>query len=463
MLPHSADTIDAAAAATSYDVIVIGAGAAGIGAARTVRSYGKSVLLLEAQGRPGGRAITDNKTFSEIGVDLGAQFFGKVVAGNVLYAMAQARNISARDFTTFPTYYYLGTKAASANDVASFQTSTAGMIAGILAAGQVITRPAQDVPVSYVTDAFRKDKFYQNAVGVAANTQTGAEPGASSLLDMYNFTEGSPAPFTTPGETLTPRSGMGNFIQSLANGLPVRLNTLVHKISRSGSGVTVVTNGGTFRGKTAIITVSPAVLHAGGIEFAPALPAATREAIAALPLGVVCKAFLGFGKDIFPALKPMTAVTQLSNQPAVTYFAKFWGTNVVEFLADADIAIKIEGMSRTGQIDYLLRRIEENVPGASKAFDGRISVSNWSNNPYTHGSYSYAKVGKSDARETLRKSIANQLFFAGEATAQGSSITQLQGAYIAGIGAASGALKSIGVNVKHSGDAGAALEAAGPG
>jgi monoamine oxidase len=449
MLPSNAETIDSAAAGTLYDVIVIGAGAAGIGAARTVLSYGKSVLLLEAQGRPGGRAITDNKTFSEIGVDMGAQFFGKVLAGNVLFAIAQARGLAVRDFVTLPTHFYLGAKTAPVADVTSFVTTTVDMLGAILAEGALISGPASDVPVSRITNAFRKDRYYQNAMGVNVSTNTGAEPNQSSALDLYNFLQGTPSPFTTPGETFAMKSGMGNFIQSLANGLPVRLNTLVQRINRSASGVTIDTNAGTFRGKTVVVTASTGVLRAKGIEFRPALPSVTQEALDALPLGVVCKAFLGFKRDIFPSFKPMTTVTQLSQEPAITYFAKFWGTNIVEILADGDIAIKIEGMSRTAQIDYLLRRLEENVPGAGAAFDGRIAVSNWSINPYTHGSYSHAKVGMSEARETLRKSIGNQLFFAGEATAQNTSITQLQGAYIAGVGAATGALKAIGVNVRH--------------
>jgi monoamine oxidase len=445
-LPLDAGSAEGDARKT-YDVIVIGAGPAGIGAARTVLSYGKSVLLLEAQDRPGGRAITDNTTFREIGVDLGAQFFGKVVAGNVLFTVAQARKLPVKDFITLPTHFYLGTKTAPLKDVASFVSTTGAMLGAILAEGALIAGPSQDFPASQISNAFRNDAYYQNAVGVDVSTTTGAEPPASSALDLYNFTQGTPSPFTTPGETYFIKSGMGNFIQSLANGLPVRLNTLVRRISRSPSGVTIDTNAGTFHGKAAIITVSTGVLRARSIEFKPALPTETQEAFDALPLGVVCKAFLGFKRDIFPSFKSMTAVTQLSKQPAITYFAKFWGTNVVEFLADADLAVKIEGMSRSGQIDYLLRRLEENVPGASDAFDGRISISNWSRNVFTHGSYSYAKVGMSEARETLRKSVANQLFFAGEATAQSSSITQLQGAYIAGIGAATGALAAIGVKV----------------
>jgi monoamine oxidase len=431
-----------------YDVIVIGAGAAGIAAARTVRSYGRSVLLLEGQRRAGGRANTDNTTFSQVGFDLGAQFFGHVRSGNVLFGIAQSKNMPVLDFSTIPPYYFLGKKKAPDAEVASFVTTIGGMIAGNLAAGATITNPAKDFPISRITNAFRSDPYYQNAIGISVETDTGAPPEQSSTLDLFNFIIGSPSPFTTPGDSYILKSGMGNFIQSLANGLPLKLNTIVQRVTRSGSGVTVETNKGTFQAKTAILAVSTGVLGAGAIQFKPALPLPTREAIAAIPLGTLYKAALGFKSDIFPQFKGMTSVVPLASQPAVTYFAKFWGYNIVEFLADAAAAAKIETMSRTGQVNYLLARLEQNMPGVSAAYNGRFTASNWGINPFTHGAYSHAKVGMTEARTVLTKPVSNQLFFAGEAVAQTSTITLLQGAYNSGIAAASGALKTLGVNVR---------------
>jgi monoamine oxidase len=431
-----------------YDVIVIGAGAAGIAAARTVQSYGRSVLLLEGQRRAGGRADTDNTAFSQVGFDLGAQFFGHVRAGNVLFGIAQSKNIPVLDFSTVKPYYFLGKKQAPYGEIASFVTTIGGMIAGNLAAGAAITNPAEDFPISRITNAFRSDPYYQNAVGISVETDTGVPPEQASTLDLYNFLVGSPSPFTTPGDSYIVKSGMGNFIQSLADGLPLKRNTIVQRVTRNGSGVTVESNNGTFQAKTAILAVSTGVLGAGAIQFKPALPLPTREAIAALPLGTIYKAALGFKRDIFPQFKGMTSVVPLSSQPAVTYFAKFWGYNIVEMLADAALASKIENMSKTAQIHYLLGRLEQNMPGVSAAFDGRFTSSNWGINPFTHGAYSHAKVGMTEARTALRKPVGNQLFFAGEAVAQTSTITLLQGAYNSGIAAAAGALKTLGVNVR---------------
>jgi len=398
-----------------YDAIVVGAGAAGIGAARTLLSYGRSVLVLEAQGRAGGRADTDNTTFKEVGFDLGAQFFGHCLSGNVLLGIAQARGIKVVDFTTLPTYFYNGTHPATLKQIADFSATAGGMIGDILTQGALIAGDSQDFLTSRITKKYEKDTYYQNAVGIAVETETGAAPNESSTLDLFNFTIGSPSPFLTPGDSYIAKIGMGNFIESLAKGLPLRTNVLVKRITRGSGGVTVETSAGTFAAKTAIVAVSTGVLRAGGIEFVPALPKATQEAIDALPLGVIYKAALGFHKDIFPQFKrKFTAVTQLSSEPAITYFANFWNYNIVEFLADAGLAKSIEAMSLTGQRDYLLKRLEENVPGAAAAYDGRMTASNWGKNPYTHGSYSHALVHHAAAREILRTPVDDRMYFAGE-------------------------------------------------
>lgn len=438
-----------------YDVIVIGGGAAGIGAARTAQSYRRSVLVLEAQERFGGRALTDNATFSEVGFDLGAQFFGHCVSGNVLFGIAQAKGVAVVDFSTLPTYFFLGPNKAPDPQVASFVATLGGMTGDILSGGALIANASQDYPVSRITKKYLKDRWYENAIGIAVTTYSGAQPAQSSTQDLFDYIVGSPLPFTTPGDSYVLKSGMGNFIQALGNGLPVKFGAVVKRIVRDATGVTVVTTRGTYRAKTAVVTVSTGVLGAGAIEFVPGLPATTRDAIAALPLGLIYKCALGFNTDLFPQFKgAFTVVTQLSKQPAISYFANFWNYNIVEILADADIAVKIESMSRTGQIDYLLKRLEENVPGAAAAFDGRFTASNWGKNPYTHGSYSRATVGNADARETLRAPVGRKIWFAGEALAETSTITLLQGAYNSGIAAASGALQSIGVKLRGRGIAG---------
>ncbi|MDB5039460.1 MAG: amine oxidase [Candidatus Eremiobacteraeota bacterium] len=448
-----------ASPSTDVDVVIVGAGAAGIGAARTLLSYGRSVVVLEAQGYAGGRACSDNTTFSEIPFDLGAQLFQQVLAGNVLYQTALARGNAVADMTAFPTAFFFGKRPPSDPEVqiaaAEMVSTTAAMLTALIAAGASILTPAQDVAVSTVTDAFENDPYYANAISLNVESITGAPPSESSLLDLFAFLSVSPAPFVIPGDSYFIKGGMGNFIAGLADGLPLQLNTPVQRIAYDSSGVTVHTKSAAYRAKAVIVTASTAVLAADGIDFAPLLPAPVREAIAAIPLGHIYKAALGFKSDIFAQLKTvtefntMTLTTPLGGPPGPTYFAKFWDTNVVEFLADADLAVTLEGMTATGQRDYLLGQLELNGIPASSAFDGRMTASSWGTNQYTQGAYSHANIGSVDARTALRAGVRGQIFFAGESFTLGGLHSSLHGAYTSGISAANAALRALGVAAEH--------------
>lgn len=429
---------------------MIGAGCAGIGAARTILSYGRSVLLLEAKDRVGGRAYTDNATFPQTPFDLGAQLFQQVLSGNVLYQIARARKLQGLyNFTDFPTYFYSGDKEASKAEEAEFIATTGAMLGAFLAAGATIQSPSHDVAASTVSDAFKSAPYYHNALSINLVGISGAEAPVSSLLDLFQFLQVSPAPFVIPGDSYFVQSGVGNFITSLAKGLPVRLSTPAQQISRSGSGVTVHTHAGSFQAKAAIVTASTSVLAAGVIDFSPALPSSVTDAIAELPLGHIYKAALGFTRDIVPQFKGMTLPTALSDVPTTNYFLKYFGANVVEFLADADLALKIEAMSKSDQAKFLLGQLELNLPGVSAAYDGRITSSSWSSDPYVRGAYSRARIGGVEARTSLRRGVDGKIFFAGESLALGGLHSSLHGAYTSGIAAASAALKAMGVGAKH--------------
>lgn len=449
VMPSGGPTV-APSPPAEVDVIVVGAGAAGIGAARTILSYGRSVLLLEAQDRVGGRAHTDNTTFPSTPFDLGAQLFQQVLSGNVLYQIARARNVRGIfDFTSFPTYFYLGDNEAPPKAETEFLATTASMLGALLAAGATISSPSHDVPVSTVTDAFKNEPFYHNALSINVLGISGVEPGQSSLLDLYQFLQVSPAPFVVPGDTFFVQSGVGNFITGLAKGLPVHVGMPVERIERTSLGVVVTTKAGTHRAKLVIVTASTSVLAAGGIDFKPALPSNVTDAFAEIPLGNIYKAALGFKRDIVPQFKNMTLPTALSNVPTTNFFLKYFGANIVEFLADADLAVKIESMSKSEQASFLLGQLELNLPGAASAYDGTITSSSWTSNPYTRGAYSHAKVGGVEARTSLRAGVDGTIFFAGESLALGGLHSSLHGAYTSGIAAASAGLKAIGVDVRR--------------
>jgi monoamine oxidase len=428
----------------SFDVVVVGAGISGIAAARTALGYGARVLVLEAMDRVGGRVFTDDATFSEIGFDQGAQFFQQVLSGNELKQIADAVGVQSVDATTVPQGLIQGTQPPDPATEAVFLTTAAEVQAAILAFGTASEGdPAADQPIANVIGAFAQDPFFQAYRSV--NLDLDIPSLDCSTIDYFNFLQISPEPFSTPGDALLVPSGMGNFIRSLADELPVRLSTPVERITRTPEGVLVQTAGESFRSKTVIVTASSTALAGGVIEFQPALPREYVEGFASLPLVACYKCLLGFRSatpfpDRFSILQPIV------DGPTPAFFPRFWGTNHLEIIAGGDLARQLERNRTESAITDLLARLEVSFPGCTAEFDGRISESRWLTNPFIQGAYSGALPGAVPARTALSRPVDGQIWFAGEALAPLGAHSSMHGAYRTGVSAASGALHSLGTS-----------------
>jgi monoamine oxidase len=449
---------------TTFDVIIVGAGCAGIAAARAALSYGANVLVLEAQNRIGGRAYTDTKTFAEIGFDLGAQFFQACLTGDELFEIAQAQGLTLLDSAgtgppeSLGVSITLGTAAAGSTDVLNFGIATAALKAAILSAGAAIAAdPALDVPVSSIlTPSITSLPWYEPAASQSINEIVGSTN--MSLLDLYVYTNFEPLPFAVPGSDFIVKTGMGTFIASLAKGLPIVTSAPVSAITTGGATISVTTGNTTYQAKTVIVTAPTNVLAksntSGGIRFNPPLPSSYLSAFAGLPLVPIYKALLGFKSSVqfnVPGVSPQqsfSVVLPLVNSEISTFFPNFWGTNTCEFIANGTLAQTLDAAGNQGAAPLLLAQLETVFPGATAAWDGRITGTNWMSNPYFGGAFSAALPGQYGSRAVIQKPIGNQLWFAGEATSTGGERGLLLAAYrtgqTAGTAAATTALKISG-------------------
>ena len=453
---------------TTFDVIIVGAGCAGIAAARAALSYGANVLILEAQNRIGGRAYTDTKTFSEIGFDLGAQFFQACLTGDELYEIAQAQGLTLLDSAgngppaSLTTSITIGSSPADSIDVAAFGFAAATLKAAILTTGAAIAAdPALDVPVSAIlTPSITSLPWYVPAASQAIDEIVGGTN--MSLLDLYVYTNLEPLPFAVPGSDFIVKTGMGTFIASLAKGLPIVTSAPVTSITTGGATVSVTTAGATYQAKAVIVTAPTNVLAksntSGGVTFSPPLPSSYLNAFAGLPLVPVYKALLGFKSsfqfDVPPGStqQPFSVVFPLTNAEIATFFPNFWGTNTCEFIANGTLAQTLDAAGNQGAAPLLLAQLETVFPGATAAWDGRITGTNWMSNPYFGGAFSAAFPGQYGSRALIQKPIGNQLWFAGEATSTGGERGLLLAAYrtglTAGTAAATTALKISGASAR---------------
>jgi monoamine oxidase len=436
-----------------YDAIVVGAGSAGIGAARTFVEHGKNAIVLEATNRLGGRAYTDNATFSEVGFDLGAQFFHQVLSGNVLFERAKA--VGANFVAANPGVPQLFFNAASPSPAPAAPAETVELYAEFIAINAACDEAGAAVELGWrsdvslqqaIDDSFlpirATDRFYEIALGLSVNTRTGVAASESSAQDFFNFSLRAPAPLALPLDDYLLKTGVGDFVASLADGLAIRMNAVVTGVNYERDPVTVtLRDGAILRARAVVVATSVGVLKSDLIGFSPSLPPMHASALAHLGMGNVYKAALGLAShDLYPPTPSMAFAIPMHAGHILTYVIKFWGFPIVEVLADADLAIHLEelGPDRAAR-QVILPVLDSILPGARANWDGRITASTWHGNEFTRGAYSFAAPGWAKARVQLAQGVANRLWFAGEALSRNSHGT-IQAAYLSGQNAALAAL-----------------------
>lgn len=441
------DLAEPASASVIYDVIVIGAGAAGISAARTAKAYGRSVLVLEAQDYVGGRAKTDN-TFPAPW-DQGGQFFGDVVGGaNSLYQIAKGLGLPTLTANAVPQGFLNG-------DAFAFAATYGTVLTALLAQGELVRDGViPDLSVKSALSGLEQFPFFDAALALQL-VQDGADPALASVLDTYNFASHSPAPFVYPiNDTFFFPYGMGNFIQRLAKGLNIVTSAPVSSITYGGTGPVVISASGgrTYQARKVIVTVSTGVLRAKSITFSPALPAAYTNALIQLPMGGAYKAAMTFKSNIFKGRQgvvgtQMKSLVDLVDHPGQGLFVNYLGKPMAVFIGDAKTGDGYEKMTDDEAATFFLNTLETYFPGAKAAWTGKIGTTKWRTNPYTRGATSYATARHTTARVRLATPVDKKIWFAGEALSIAAH-SQLHGAWQSGQAAAYGALGSLGAAVR---------------
>jgi monoamine oxidase len=414
----------------TYDVAIVGAGIAGMSAAQILKAAGKSVIVLEAADRVGGRCISDNTTFPGIVFDRGAQWFHQVLGYNPLYEVARSEGLgpiedsAPRQVWKGPAYDPAATKSLES---LYEQVSTA-----LAHAGERVYTGHPDVTAAAAMQAagLTGQPWSKLVKALIGPLTSGSEFSQTSAFDLGNFTE------ALSGDDYLLRSGMGNFVARFANGLNVSLNTPVSSITYgSRGGVTLKTSAGTITAGLAIVTVSMGVLAAEVIAFDPPLPGAYRKAIDDLPMGDFEKVALGFDSDVFGPIAMNTNVFQASDSEETSAtIAKLWGRNVAVVYLGGRKGIELDDRGIAATKEYALSVVAQSFPKA-KRFTAS-SFTPWYKNPWTRGSYTYAKpAGAFGRRIPVTPLGGNQLYFAGEALSMHSYGT-LSAAYQSGVAAA---------------------------
>ncbi|HEV8390890.1 MAG TPA: NAD(P)/FAD-dependent oxidoreductase [Dongiaceae bacterium] len=405
------------------DVVIIGAGAAGLAAARRLQDKGASFRLLEAKPRIGGRVVTDSVTLGAA-VDLGAHWLHSP-ALNPLTPLVDRYMFhvkqGAEDFRVARN----GTILSGPEHDACFDYVD-HCFAKIAAVGD----GDHDCPVSDLFPFRGKwhDFFEANFIA-----KQGVPPAGASALDFGRY--------VWEGDDWPVLDGFGALIARHAQGIPVELETPATRIAWGGKGgVAVETPRGTIEARAAIIAVSVGVLASEVIRFAPSLPDWKSQAIADLPMGSCNKVALGFTRNPFGDLDTVMLMPDLGPDRSVEFVVREGGHNIVTTMLNGPFAKALAAEGARAAADYALTQLAAIFGNDVKAcVTDRLIFVDWDHDPWIAGCYVAAKPGCYSARAELARPIDGRLFFAGEAMHDRYS-GDVHGAHLTGEAAAEAAL-----------------------
>ena len=389
------------------DIAIVGAGAAGIAAAREAQGRGLSCTILEASERIGGRASTIEWRGHKL--DLGATWLHSPVR-NPLARLAEELGV-AIDRTPTPwrnQYKNLGySEEEQAEAWSAMETFTARLRAGSVG----------DRAIEALKPGCEWNSFLEALNGYLNGTSL-VNTSAEDFIAFWDASENSN--WRLPG-------GYGALVSRLSDGLDILTCCAVRRIEWSGSGVRLTLgNGGSVEASRAIVAVSTNVLASGEIAFAPSLDDRLHAA-AELPLGQVEKLFLAISD---PKSAPANAHVIGNPRAADTgsYMLRPLGMPVIEGFFGGDWLGRISAEELAdkarGELGHLL--------GSDFARQVSTAVfSAWKDHAFIGGSYSYARPGQHGARALLRAPVDGPLAFAGEACPEADFAT-VHGAWQSG-------------------------------
>ncbi|MEL7256307.1 MAG: NAD(P)/FAD-dependent oxidoreductase [Pseudomonadota bacterium] len=398
---------------TETDVIVVGAGVAGLSAASALSARGVELVVLEAADHTGGRCVTDTTLVSQP-FDKGASWLHSAQI-NPLARLGERMDVEFHKSQWVWEWVHGGGHVLNHAEVEDYNIYQDTM-------WDTINQAAGDQPDCAVASVLPDSPWRETAKHFVAQMQ-GGDADVVSVHDVAQYKDAQ-------GDWLV-AGGLGAFVQSLFAEVPVHVGCPVSKIDTSGPGVKAVTHKGTISANQLVLTVSTGVLAAETISFTPALPTCKQQAIENLPMGLLNKVALDFDPNWTKAHQGQIADYHTSGDAYCTILFGFYDTSVaIGFLAGR-FADQLEQEGPGAATEFCLQGLSAVFGNGVRKHVRKTAETAWRNNPLTLGSYSYARPGGAKARRVLAEPVDNKLFFAGEATVSDAYAT-VHGAFKSG-------------------------------
>lgn len=419
-------------------VVVVGAGIAGLAAARVLADNGVEVVVLEARDRIGGRILT--VPLAGAAVDLGASWVHDGTGSPMLpylrrngIALDDARitdMFGAADYWdprtgTFPS------PALREAVVAAF-----GELERLAPAAARRSDPRATISATLRTTLPDVDDTVRSTLGAFLGVFDGSDATGMGFASLASF-------LLTTGASdadMFPRGGYGRVVERLADGLRIRTSSPVRAVSDDGAGVTVTTDDEAVRGSYAIVTIPLGVLKSGDVTFSPPLPGPVADGIDALGVGTFEKVALAYPAAPWrrAGVPGNIVVGRRDDSPQFQSFLDLgrWndGAPVLLAISTGEHGRRLAAMpekERVRQAHTLARSIVADLPDP---LDARTTA--WQTDPFSVGCYSRVALGSTDAdaARAVAAFLAPQgrIRFAGEHTGA-DAIAVVDGAWTSGV------------------------------
>lgn len=424
--PFGGNRALAAALPREADIVVIGAGAAGIAAARRIAAAGRRVLVLEATDRVGGRCHTDDTTFG-VPFDRGARWLHGQDTNPVI------RHARATGLGLVPApqgqRIRIGRRNARAGEAET-------LLATLVRANRAIDNAARgraDVAAATVlpNDLAEWSGATRFVLGALRTTK---DLDDLSVMDYARIQDRVTA--------LACREGLGALIGRLAEGVPVALSTPAMQVSWGKRAASVETASGRVAARAVIVTVSTNVLQAGGMAFAPELPKRQLDALARLSLGSYDRIALELPGNPLGLGRDERVLEQSVDRETGLLLANIGGSSLCTVDIGGGFARDLGAQGEAAMVAFAVEWLVKLFGSDIKTKVGRSAATRWDAMPYIRGAASAAAPGGQPSRCVLMEPLQN-LYFAGEACHETLWGT-VGGAWESGERAAEAALKSLG-------------------
>ncbi|HEU5272644.1 MAG TPA: NAD(P)/FAD-dependent oxidoreductase [Xanthobacteraceae bacterium] len=402
------------------DVAVIGAGAAGISAARRLVATRVRTVVLEARSRLGGRAWTLRS--AELPLDLGCGWLHS--ADENEWAAVAATLGFTLDRTPPPWGTRRRTIGFPAQDLADFRAASDRFFATLHAV-------AADAPDRPASDFLEPGNRWNALLNSVSTYISGAELDQVSVHDLNNYRDS--------GENWRVLEGYGALVEAFAAPLDVRLDCPATAIHHSGRHLRIETPKGDIRARAVIVAVPSSMIARELPRFVPALPD-KLSAAAKLPLGLDDKFFLHIDRpdDVPVETRLFGALDRLTG----SYQLRPFGRPVIECYFGGSLARDLEAEGGEAFARLAIDQVAAHLGAGIRKRLKPLFGSSWGRDPYAFGAYSYARPGDAGARSVLAATIDDRLFFAGEACSVNDYSTA-HGAYRTGEMAAEAVLTAM--------------------